>query len=112
MDTAQKNEFITAIFELVALIPPGRVTNYGTLARAAGYPALARMVGRILSGRYGTVPGLPAHRVTASGGRLAGARAFSPGEMEHKLREEGVEVRRGKVIGYARYYWDPVQELI
>ncbi|MCC8034392.1 MAG: MGMT family protein [Rikenellaceae bacterium] len=112
MDAARKREFVNAIVQLAALIPHGRVTNYGTLARAAGYPAMSRMVGMVLAGRYGQVSGLPAHRVTASGGRLSGAGAFAPGEMEQMLRAEGVEIRRGKVVDYTRYFWDPLKELV
>ncbi len=112
MSPQERTEFVQAIVELVAMIPPGRVTNYGILARAAGRPGYARMAGNILAGRYGAVSALTAHRVTASGGRLSGARAFAPGEMERLLRSEGIEVRCGKVVNYRKYLWDPIRDFI
>ena len=67
-------------------IPRGKVSSYGAIARAAGYPGAARQVVRALQQSYG----LPWHRVVASGGRIA-----LPGEsgMEQRFRLETEGVR-------------------
>lgn len=67
-------------------IPRGRVSTYGAVARAAGYPGAARQVVRALQQSYG----LPWHRVVAAGGRIA-----LPGEsgMEQRFRLETEGVR-------------------
>jgi methylated-DNA-protein-cysteine methyltransferase related protein len=67
-------------------IPRGKVSTYGAIARAAGYPGAARQVVRALRQSYG----LPWHRVVASGGRIA-----LPGEsgMEQRFRLEAEGVR-------------------
>lgn len=67
-------------------IPRGKVSTYGAVARAAGYPGAARQVVRALQQSYG----LPWHRVVAAGGRIA-----LPGEsgMEQRFRLETEGVR-------------------
>ena len=66
-------------------IPRGKVSTYGAVARAAGYPGAARQVVWALRQSHG----LPWHRVVAAGGRIA-----LPGEagMEQRFRlqAEGV----------------------
>jgi methylated-DNA-protein-cysteine methyltransferase-like protein len=66
-------------------IPRGKVSTYGAIARAAGYPRAARQVVWALRQSHG----LPWHRVVAAGGRIA-----LPGEagMEQRFRlqAEGV----------------------
>src|SRR5947207_6166187 len=66
-------------------IPRGKVSTYGAIARAAGYPRAARQVVWALRQSHG----LPWHRVVAAGGRIA-----LPGEagMEQRFRlqSEGV----------------------
>lgn len=66
-------------------IPRGKVSTYGAIARAAGYPGAARQVVRALRQSHG----LPWHRVVAAGGRIA-----LPGEsgleQRFRLEAEGV----------------------
>ncbi len=74
------------------LVPRGRATSYGSIAHAAGYPGLSRMVGRIMAEGTDVIP---AHRVVGSGGVLTGRAAFgAPGRMRELLEAEGVEVLR------------------
>jgi methylated-DNA-protein-cysteine methyltransferase-like protein len=79
---------VTAIAATVRRVPRGRVSTYGAIAKAAGYPGRARFVGYVLR----TVPGLPWQRILGSGGRIA-----VPGEyaMEQRflLEAEGVRFR-------------------
>ncbi len=64
--------FSERVVELALTIPPGRVTTYGDLARAAGgTPMTAQSVSPILSkaARSG-VKGIPWHRIVYSGGKV------------------------------------------
>lgn len=81
----------------MALIPRGRVSTYGHVARAAGLARGARQAGYALR----VVPEelrLPWHRVVAAGGRIAfEAHSASYREQVRRLRAEGVDVRGGRV---------------
>jgi methylated-DNA-protein-cysteine methyltransferase-like protein len=94
------------VWQVVAAIPVGRVASYGQVAELAGLPNGARRVGRIL-GRLPPGTTLPWHRVVSASGRIAlpedsGARA----EQCRRLRDEGVEVRRGR-IAMPHHRWSP-----
>jgi methylated-DNA-protein-cysteine methyltransferase-like protein len=73
-------------------LPSGKVSTYGAVARAAGWPGAARQVVRVLR----QVPGLPWHRVLGSGGaiKLLGE---SGAEQRFRLRMEGVTFRGTRV---------------
>ena len=79
--------------ETVRKIPRGKVSSYGAVARAAGYPGAARQVVWALRA---SSPGLPWHRVVGAGGRI-----LLPGErgMEQRIRleQEGVRFRGGRI---------------
>jgi methylated-DNA-protein-cysteine methyltransferase-like protein len=66
-------------------IPRGKVSSYGAIARAAGFPGAARQVVGALRQSHG----LPWHRVVAAGGRIAwpGESGF---EQRFRLETEGV----------------------
>jgi methylated-DNA-protein-cysteine methyltransferase-like protein len=85
------SEFEERVRQVIARLKPGEVATYGEVAEEAGVPRAARAVGGVLA-RTG---GLPWWRVVTGEGRLV------PGhEREHarRLRAEGVEVRRGRVV--------------
>ena len=86
MPTRPATNMFARIRATIAKIPRGRVSSYGAIARAAGYPGAARQVVRALQRGYG----LPWHRVVAAGGRIA-----LPGEsgMEQRFRLEAEGVR-------------------
>ena|SRR5450755_1617223 len=73
-------------------LPIGKVSTYGAIARAAGWPGAARQVVRVLQ----QVPGLPWHRVLGAGGaiKLTGENAA---EQRFRLRMEGVTFRGARV---------------
>ena len=73
-------------------IPRGKVSTYGAIARAAGFPGAARQVVRALQKSYG----LPWQRVVAAGGRIAlpGERGL---EQRFRLEAEGVKFSGKKV---------------
>ncbi len=85
------DDMILRIREVVRKIPKGKVSTYGAVAEAAGYPRAPRMVARALT--EGLVPW---HRVLGAGGRisLTGTSAF---EQRFRLEAEGVKFRGKKV---------------
>jgi len=70
---------------MILKIPRGRVSTYGAIARAAGYPGAARQVVGALRQSYG----LPWHRVVAAGGRIA-LKGESGMEQRFRLEAEGI----------------------
>jgi methylated-DNA-protein-cysteine methyltransferase-like protein len=87
---------VTAILRAVRAIPRGTVSTYGDVARAAGLPGRARLVGRVLREAPGSAA-VPWHRVVAAGGRLAVA-AYAPHvavTQRMRLEREGVRFTRG-----------------
>jgi methylated-DNA-protein-cysteine methyltransferase-like protein len=88
---------LQAIWDVVAMIPRGRVSTYGEVARAAGFPGRARHAGYALRMAPKDLQ-LPWHRVLGAGGRIA----FPKGsahyrEQGRRLRSEGVAVINGRV---------------
>lgn len=98
------------IYEVVKLIPRGRVTSYGAISRYLGIKS-ARMVGWAMNGLHNR-PEIPAHRVVNSSGVLTGADAFDPKRpMEKLLSDEGVKVKNNRVANFKNAFWDPSEEL-
>jgi methylated-DNA-protein-cysteine methyltransferase-like protein len=83
---------VTAICNAIRQIPRGRVSTYGAIAKAAGYPRCARHVGRALK----QVDGLPWQRVLGSGGRIS-LRGELALEQRFLLEAEGVRFRGRRV---------------
>lgn len=85
------------IWKIVHSIPYGKVTSYGAVARLAGLPSGARLVGRTLS-QLPEDSGLPWHRVINASGRIS----FPEGSEQHRaqrqrLLEEGVAFCNGRI---------------
>lgn len=101
-----------AIYELVALIPRGRVTTYGLIAQYLKLPGGARSVGWALNHLNRTDHQLPAHRVVNRSGQLTGYRHFgSPDRMQSLLESEGIEVDRMQIVRFSELLWDPEAQL-
>ncbi|WP_109488446.1 MGMT family protein [Occallatibacter savannae] len=83
-----------AFRRIILSIPPGKVSTYGGVAAAAGYPRLHRAVARLL--RTDPPDQLPWHRVLGAGGeiKLKGAAAR---EQRARLKLEGVRFRGERV---------------
>jgi methylated-DNA-protein-cysteine methyltransferase related protein len=97
------------VFALVQACPEGRVTTYGALAKAVGYPRGARMIGWIMNE---TPQGVPAQRVINSKGELSGSWAFgSPDLMRQLLENEGILFSEDGRVNLKRYGWDPSRDL-
>ena len=88
--------FDSAVWDAVSRIKAGDVRSYGEVARAAGYPRHARMVGQAL--KRSAVP-LPWHRVVRADRTLAfetGSRSYN--DQRALLEQEGVRIINGKVV--------------
>jgi methylated-DNA-protein-cysteine methyltransferase-like protein len=97
------------VYALVRACPAGRVTTYGWLAKAVGYPRGARMVGWIMNE---SPEGVPAQRVINSKGELSGNWAFNnPGGMRELLEAEGIVFSDDGRVDLKRYGWDPMRDL-
>lgn len=95
------------IYDLVRLIPFGRVSSYGTIARFAGPGITARLVGRALTASQ-QLANVPAHRVVNSEGKLTGKMHFgSPTRMAELLEAEGIKVVNDKVVAFKEHFWSP-----
>lgn len=103
--------FFENVYEVVKLIPKGRVTSYGAIARYLGTGSSARMVGWAMN----AVPSrgkVPAHRVVNRIGLLTGKHHFSPpSAMEQRLKKEGIKVVKDKIQNFDHHFWDPNTEL-
>ena len=105
------SSFFEDVYEVVKLIPKGRVTSYGAIARYLGSGQSARMVGWAMNA-VGDRDDIPAHRVVNRAGLLTGKMHFSdPGEMQRRLENEGVNIVADKVSGFGHIFWDPAKEL-
>src|SRR6266699_7081439 len=97
------------VFALVRACPVGRVTTYGWLAKAVGYPRGARMVGWFMNE---SPEGVPAQRVINSKGELSGSWAFgSPDLMRQLLENEGILFSEAGRVDLKRFGWDPSRDL-
>lgn len=95
------------VYDVVRLIPKGRVTSYGAIAKYLGAPRSSRMVGWAMNASH-KLNDVPAHRVVNRNGLLTGKMHFSdPNEMEDRLKQEGVQIKDDKVLDFDRVYWDP-----
>ena len=105
----QATSLSAQVYALVCACPAGRVTTYGALAKAVGYPRGARMVGWIMNE---TPEGVPAQRVINSKGELSGSWAFgSPDLMRQLLENEGIVFSADGRVDLKRYGWEPLRDL-
>lgn len=92
-------DWAQAVYAIVARIPEGRVSTYGTIARIVPIPRGARGVGTAMA-RCGT--DIPWWRVVAAGGRLTAPDAQTQREI---LTAEGVPFRPDGRVDLDRALW-------
>lgn len=103
--------FFQDVYEVVQLIPPGRVSTYGAIAAYLGSKGSARMVGWAMNAAH-SLPDVPAHRVVNRVGLLTGKHHFpTPTAMQERLEAEGVKVVGDRIQDFQKHFWDPVEEL-
>jgi methylated-DNA-protein-cysteine methyltransferase-like protein len=92
-----RTEALEAIWRTVRTIPRGQVSTYGNVARKAGLPGRARLVGHALKVAPARLK-LPWHRVLAAGERITFPKnSRQHAEQSRRLRAEGVKVKNGRV---------------
>lgn len=97
---------------MAMLVPYGRVTSYGAIARYLGIGGSARMVGWAMRASHTQVGNVPAHRVVNRNGLLTGKHAFGgPLVMQQLLEAEGITVVDDKIVDFEKHFWDPVKEM-
>lgn len=106
------DNFFQRVYEVTNLIPKGRVTTYGAIARYLGTARSARMVGWALNNSH-TMPGfIPAHRVVNRSGMLSGKHHFGGQKvMQQLLENEGIIVEDDCILNFEKLFWDPMKEL-
>jgi methylated-DNA-protein-cysteine methyltransferase-like protein len=109
---ATDSSFFENVFDVVRLIPEGRVTSYGHIAAYLGSKSAARMVGWAMNSSHSAPQYVPAHRVVNRQGLLTGRHHFNPPEsMEAALVAEGIQVKDDQIVDFEKYLWDPSVEL-
>lgn len=104
--------FFSRVYEVVALIPFGRVTSYGAIAGYLGTHGSARMVGWAMNASHHAIKTIPAHRVVNRNGLLTGKRHFDgPDVMRQLLESEGIVFTGDQIDNFSKVFWDPTQEL-
>ena len=95
-----------AFLDIMRRIPAGKVATYGQIARLAGMPRGARMVGYAMAGCR--EPEVPCHRVVDRfGGIKAAFDAYGPGTQRALLEAEGAVFRPDGTVDLERCGWEP-----
>lgn len=107
-----KYSFFENVYAVARLIPKGRVTSYGAIAKYLGTAKSARLVGYAMNGSATQKPRVPAHRVLNRNGMLTGRHHFNPPEaMQEMLEAEGIKVKNHQVVNFDALFWDPAKHL-
>ena len=107
----KQDDFFQAVYAVVRLIPKGRATSYGAIAKCLGSGKSSRMVGWAMSASH-SLTDVPAHRVVNRNGMLTGKFHFkTETQMQQLLESEGVLVQNDKISNWKEIFWDPMKEL-
>ena len=90
-----RTAFSQKVWEVVCVIPKGKVMTYAMVAKLAGFPGAARAVGTLMSKNFDLKR--PCHRVVRSDGQIG---QYNRGEKKklELLRKEGVVIEQGRVV--------------
>ena len=95
--------FFDKVYEVAKLIPYGRVTSYGAIAKHLGAARSARMVGYAMNGSVGKE--VPAHRVVNRKGLLTGKHHFDGTNlMQQLLESEGIKVKDNQIQNFDKQH--------
>jgi methylated-DNA-protein-cysteine methyltransferase-like protein len=107
------NDFFSRVYDVTMLIPFGRITSYGAIARFLGSGRSARMVGWALNVCHTKPDFIPAHRVVNRNGILTGKFHFgNTTTMQQLLENEGIIIEDDRILNFREKFWDPSTELI
>jgi methylated-DNA-protein-cysteine methyltransferase related protein len=105
-------DFFERVYNCVRLIPNGKVTSYGAIAKYIGAPKSARMVGIALNHSHKSQDYIPAHRVVNRNGILTGKHHFmNINTMEELLKAEGIIIEKDKIKNFKDVFWNPSKNL-
>ena len=105
-----EENFFEKVYQVARLIPEGRVTSYGAIAKYLGAAKSARMVGWAMNNSH--TKNVPAHRVVNRKGLLTGKHHFDGTNlMQQLLENEGVIVVENQIQDFEKVFWDPMKEL-
>ncbi len=108
-----EDSFFEKAYQVTQLIPYGRVTSYGAIAKYLGAARSARMVGWALNGSKNHLQDIPTHRVVNRKGLLTGKIHFGQENLMRDLLEsEGVKIEDNQIINLEEVFWDPSLELL
>jgi len=103
--------FFERVYEVVKIIPSGRVSSYGAIARYLGAARSARMVGWAMNKAH-DLEDVPAQRVVNRLGLLTGKHHFGgTNAMQQLLENEGVVIKNNQIQNFEKVFWDPNKEL-
>ena len=104
-------DFFQKVYKVVKMIPCGRVSTYGLIAKYLGSEKSSRVVGYAMNASHQNSE-IPAHRVVNRVGLLTGKHHFSGTTlMKDLLESEGVKIQNDTVINFKKVVWDPSKEL-
>jgi len=110
---SKEPDFFEKVYEVVKLIPKGRVTSYGAIAKFLGAAKSSRLVGYAMNGSHSLKEAIPAHRVVNRNGLLTGKMHFPTATtMQELLEKEGVVIVDDQIQTFPKFYWDPTLELL
>jgi methylated-DNA-protein-cysteine methyltransferase related protein len=106
------SDFFSRVYDITSLIPYGRVTSYGAIAKYLGSGRSARMVGWALNVCHSRPEFIPAHRVVNRKGLLTGKHHFgNSSTMQQLLENEGIIIEDDLILNFTERFWDPSAEL-
>ena len=109
---SKNKDFFDQVYQVVRLIPEGRVTSYGAIAKYLGAARSSRVVGYAMNAAH-TLADVPAHRVVNRNGLLTGKMHFeTPNTMQERLEAEGIKVIKDQIKDLKKVYWDPNEALL
>lgn len=111
MNLDKHHDFFESVYDVVRLIPHGRATSYGAIAKYLGSARSSRMVGWAMNAAH-SKPDVPAHRVVNRNGMLTGKHHFGhPNKMQELLEAEGIHIIDDQIQNFKEVFWNPELEL-
>ena len=107
MKLANNDNFFQRVYAVARLIPYGKVTSYGAIAKALGAARSARMVGWAMNSSH-NMEDVPAHRVLNRKGLLTGKHHFDGTNlMQQLLESEGIKIVDNQILNLEHHFWEP-----
>ena len=109
----ESDNFFEKAYTIARLIPYGRVTSYGAIAKYLGAARSARMVGWAMNNSHNQTEEVPAHRVVNRKGILTGKHHFEGTNlMQQLLESEGIKIIDNQIQDLEKVFWNPMDELL